>query len=176
MGGVVAKSPGTGPFIMKIHRFIGNFEINIGDLKINGKELLNQFRSVLKLKVGEKIILCDGKINEGVAEIKAYGKDYIEVEIQEVSVNKNEPVREVILYCSILKRENFELVVQKATEVGIKEIIPIITERTVKLDIRKDRLEKIIKEFRDTFAANIKDFEIIFDTHEHKYDFFPLAL
>lgn len=54
--------------------------------------------------------------------------------------------REVILYCAILKHENFELVVQKATEAGIKEIAPIITTRTIKLDIRKDRLEKIIKE------------------------------
>jgi len=131
---------------MKIHRFIGDFNIKPGSLKLKDKELLNQFRSVLKLKVREKIILCDGKMNEGMAEIKEYGKDYIEVEIKEVGVNKNEPEKQVILYCSILKRENFELVVQKATEIGIKEIVPIITERTVKLDIRKDRLEKIIRE------------------------------
>src|SRR3989344_4947911 len=131
---------------MKIHRFIGNFKIKIGALRINDEELLNQLRNVLKLKVGEKIILCDGRRNEGSAEIKEYGKDYVEVEIKEVGVNENEPEKQVILYCSILKRENFELVVQKATEIGIKEIVPIITERTVKLDIRKDRLEKIIRE------------------------------
>ena len=39
-----------------------------------------------------------------------------------------------------------------------------------------EALERIAKDFRDTFAENIRDFEIIFDTHEYKYDFFPLAL
>jgi len=34
-------------------------------------------------------------------------------------------------------------------------------------------LEKIIKDFRDFFAQNIKDFEIIFNTYEYKYDFYP---
>ncbi len=135
-----------GSFIMKTHRFIGDFNIRSGGLKLQDKELLNQFRSVLRLRVGEKVILCDGKMSEGIAEVKEYGKDYIEVEIKGVSVNKNEPEKQVILYCSILKRENFELVVQKVTEVGITEIIPLITDRTVKLDIRKERLAKIIKE------------------------------
>ncbi|OGN06492.1 MAG: hypothetical protein A3B86_03535 [Candidatus Yanofskybacteria bacterium RIFCSPHIGHO2_02_FULL_38_22b] len=131
---------------MKQHRFIGKFNIVPGIFKISDFELVNQIRNVLKLKVGEKVILCDGNNKEGVAEIKGYGKNLVEVEIQEISVNQNEPERNVVLYCSILKKENFELVVQKATEIGVKEIVPIITARTVKLDIRKDRLEKIIKE------------------------------
>ena len=51
-----------------------------------------------------------------------------------------------VLYCAILKRENFELVVQKATEIGVREIVPLITQRTVKLDIKEERLRKIITE------------------------------
>lgn len=131
---------------MRLHRFIRDFNLKVGELRLEDKELLNQCRSVLKLKVGEKIILCDGHRNEGLAEIKEYGKDFVEVAISEVGINKNEPERHVILYCAILKRENFELVVQKATEIGVKEIVPIVTERTVKLNIRPERLEKIIKE------------------------------
>jgi len=45
-----------------------------------------------------------------------------------------------------LKGEKFEWVVQKATEVGIKEIVPLLTRRTVKLNFRRERLEKIIQE------------------------------
>ena len=150
-----SKKPLTGPFIMKIHRFIGDFNVRLGSLKLQDRELLNQFRSVLRLKVGEKLILCYGRRNEGTAEIKEYGKDYVEVEIKEAGVNKNEPEKQVTLYCAILKRENFELVVQKATEVGVKEIVPIITKRTVKLDIRKERLEKIIKEAAEQSGRGI---------------------
>ncbi|OGM99304.1 MAG: hypothetical protein A2817_00430 [Candidatus Yanofskybacteria bacterium RIFCSPHIGHO2_01_FULL_39_8b] len=131
---------------MRLYRFIGDFQFKVGKLEIKDKELFSQLRNVLRLKAGEKIILCDGRMNEAVAEIMIYGKDFVEIEIKEIKTNQNEPERHVILYCSILKKENFELVVQKATEVGVKEIVPLITERTVKLNIRKDRLEKIIKE------------------------------
>ena len=54
--------------------------------------------------------------------------------------------RTAVLYVSILKRENFELVVQKATEVGISKIVPMLCARTVKTGLRQDRLEKIAKE------------------------------
>lgn len=131
---------------MKLHRFINELKLKKGNIKIENRELLNQLRTVLRLKAGEKIILCDGAMNEGVAEIKGYGKECVEVEILEITRNQSELERHVVLYCSILKKENFELVVQKATEVGVAEIVPIITERTVKLNLRKDRLEKIAKE------------------------------
>ena len=133
-------------YIMKTHRFIGDFRLKIGDIKLEDKDFLNQFRNVLKLKIGETVVLCDGNMNEGMAEIKEYGEDFIRLQIKEVGFNINEPERRVILYCSVLKRENFELVVQKATEAGVEEIVPMITERTIKLNIRLDRLEKIIRE------------------------------
>jgi 16S rRNA (uracil1498-N3)-methyltransferase len=53
---------------------------------------------------------------------------------------------QAILYCAVLKKENFELVVQKATEIGVAKIVPVITERTVKLGINMERLHKIIVE------------------------------
>ena len=53
------------------------------------------------------------------------------------------------------KKENFELVVQKAVEIGVKEIIPIITKRTVKLNLKYDRLEKIIKEAAEQSGRGI---------------------
>ena len=36
-------------------------------------------KKVGKLKVGEKITLCDGRLNEGLAEIKSYGKNFFEI-------------------------------------------------------------------------------------------------
>src|SRR3989344_5822359 len=131
---------------MRLNRFIVNFKIKSGNSKLEDRELFNQIRNVLKLKVGDKIILSDGGGNEATANILGYKRDFIEVSISDVTVNQNEADRQVILYCAVLKKENFELVVQKATEIGVKEIVPIITERTIKLNIRQDRLEKIIRE------------------------------
>lgn len=131
---------------MRLHRFIGNFDFSQDRFKIFDAEILNQAKNVLRLKKGNSIILADGKLNEAVVRIIEFDKKSLEVEILERNVNKNEPERRGILYCSILKRENFEWVVQKATEVGIKEIVPVISGRTIKLGLKKERLEKIIKE------------------------------
>ena len=79
-------------------------------------------------------------------KILLLAKDKAELEILEIIKNKNESENHVNLYCSILKKENFELAVQKAVEVGVKEITPIITKRTIKLGLNTERLEKIIKE------------------------------
>ena len=132
--------------IKKTHRFISDFNIRVGEYVITDQELIHQTWDVLKLRSGERIVLCDGNLNEGTATIIERNNSGIVTEIDEVSRNLNEPSREVVLYCAILKSENFELACQKSTEVGVSEIVPVITERTVKLNLRYDRLQKIIKE------------------------------
>lgn len=131
---------------MRIHRFIKNINIKLGDLRIADKELYNQLNKVLKLKVGEKIIICDGQMHEGSAEISGYDKNAVDLSIINVSKNSAEPKINTTLYCAVLKNDNFEFVAQKATELGAKKIVPIITARTVKLSLKYERLEKIIKE------------------------------
>ncbi len=131
---------------MKIYRFIGNFNLELGRIKISDAEIYHKAKNVLRLNIGEKIILGDGKNHEATAEIIGFGKNLIEVNVLEINENKNESEVCGVLYCSILKRENFEWVVQKATEAGIKEIIPVISSRTVKFGIKEDRFRKIILE------------------------------
>lgn len=140
---------------MKIHRFIGDFDLSQEEVKIFDSEFLNQTRNVLKLKKGEQIILGDGKLNEATVEIKELDKEFLSGKVLKKEKNQNEPETYSVLYCSILKRENFELVVQKVVEVGIKEISPIITKRTVKLNLRADRLDKIIKEAAEQSGRGI---------------------
>lgn len=96
---------------MKLHRFIGDFILKPGNTKLSDKELLSQIRNVLKLRVGERVVLCDGNMNEGIGELKGYSGNIIDIKILETMKNQNEPDRHVILYCSVLKKDNFELVV-----------------------------------------------------------------
>lgn len=131
---------------MKIHRFIGPFDIGLDRISITDADVVNQIAHVLRLQIGERILLADGSGRECIVEIIEMRKHEIICSVVERSENKNEPRVHAVLYCAILKSENFELVVQKATEVGISEIVPLITQRTIKLDIKAERLEKIIKE------------------------------
>jgi 16S rRNA (uracil1498-N3)-methyltransferase len=129
---------------MKIHRFIG---------RIEDREISRQIQDVLKLKAGERIVLSDGKGHDELVEITSLGK-----EIKYKIVEKLQPVhpeREIHLYLAILKKENFELAVQKAVECGVSKIVPVITERTIKTGLNTTRLEKIIIEASEQCGRSI---------------------
>lgn len=134
----------------KIHRFITNFNDDKSVIEINDKDVVRQIGRVLKLRSGERVIIGKGDGLEVLAKIVKTEKGVIYLEPQKVIKNENEPSRHVALYCSILKKENFEMAAQKATEIGVSAITPIITKRTVKTNINIERLNKIIKEAADT--------------------------
>lgn len=137
---------------MKIHRFIDNFDLSKEVLEITG-EIAKQMALVLKLKIGEKIELSDGKGISAIAEIAKIDKKSVNVKILEIIKNKSTD-KNTTLYCAILKKENFELVVQKATECGISKIVPIISERTIKTGLNLERLQKIAKEASEQSGRN----------------------
>lgn len=116
------------------------------EIEVKDKRIVHQLVKVLRVKEGQEIELCDGKMTEAEAEVTKVEKNGIRAEIKKVYKNTKEPSRNARLFCSVLKKDNFEWVAQKATEVGVKEITPIITERTVKNNLRIDRLHKIALE------------------------------
>lgn len=131
---------------MRLHRFIGTFDLSAEQLIVDDAELSSQLSKVLRLKSGDEVILCDGNGFEARAEIRSIRATSASFKLGKKERVVSEPESSVTLYCSILKRENFDLVVQKATEVGVKKIVPLICERTVKQELKADRLAKIAKE------------------------------
>lgn len=140
---------------MKIHRFIGDFDLFRPTPTSKDSELINQIKNVLRLSVGEQVVLFDGNGLEALANIGSIGKDIVSFNILEKKEVTFEATRTVVAYCSILKRENFELIVQKAVECGVKKIVPIISDRTIKTGLKIDRLEKIIKEASEQCGRGI---------------------
>ena len=140
---------------MRTHRFIGDFNFSGDRIEIGDPDIVRQMRSVLRLEVGKEVILGNGNKDEVVAVIAEIKKNSIEFQVVKRMKNMNEPKIEVVLYCAILKSEHFEFVVEKATEVGVHEIVPILTERTVKLDVRVDRLSKIAREAAEQSGRGI---------------------
>lgn len=129
----------------KLQRFIKDINLSDRDIRIDDANLLNQVKNVFRLKAGDNIIISDGRGSAGTCKIKSFSKGGLEVTVLETVqdlTSKNQPA----LYCAVLKKENFEFVVQKAVECGIGKIVPIVTDRTIKLNLNLDRLEKIAKE------------------------------
>ncbi len=140
---------------MKIHRFINNFKKEGSLIKITDPKIFHQLKKVLKIKSGEVVILSEGNGIDFSTKLKTFGKDFVEFEILEERENQNEPKRKIFLFAAILKRENFEFIIQKGTEIGVEEFFPIITERTVKLDLNLERLRKIAKEASEQSGRGI---------------------
>lgn len=140
---------------MRLHRFFIKENANGKIIRITDGDLIKQWRDVLRLKNGAEVFVFNGNGMEVRTKIANLSKDGAELEVIDVFKNENEPERKVILYCSLLKHENFELVVKKATEVGACDIVPIIAERTEKLNLRADRLGKIIKEAAEQSGRTI---------------------
>lgn len=137
---------------MKIHRFIDNFDLSGNEVEITG-EIAHQMAKVLKLEIGEQVELCDGKGLNALGKIKTLSKNSAVVEIDKIT--KESPAQKsVTLFCAVLKKENFELVVQKATECGVSKIIPIITTRTIKMGLNIERLQKIAREACEQSGRN----------------------
>lgn len=130
---------------MKLHRFIINAALS-SSIRIRDKEVANQIQNVLRLKEGDRLIVCDGSMHEAEAIVTSLGKDTVEISLGEIRRNTAEASRKVIVYLSILKGEHFDMALEKATECGVSEIVPLITERTVKQGVREERAQKILKE------------------------------
>lgn len=131
---------------MKIHRFIARVERVGNNYFITKPDIVFQMFTVLKLKPGETIIITDGKGKEESFEIKAIKKTQVEVQKKESMKKNTQESTPLHAYVSILKKDNFELAVQKMTELGITDITPVLSDRTVKTGYNKERLEKIITE------------------------------
>ena len=98
---------------------------------------------VLRMKEGEQLNLTDGKGNLFETEIIGSHKKHCEVKVQGTR-NKEKGARKITIAISLLKNTNrFEWFLEKATEIGVSEIIPLICERTEKEKFRFERMNSI---------------------------------
>lgn len=109
---------------------------NIGDktIRITDKQDIQHIVKVLRLREGDKIDISDSVKWEYETEISYIDKDYVEAIILDRQKFTNEPFTKVTLFQGIPKQGKMELIIQKTVELGIYEIIPVFTDRTVVTD------------------------------------------
>jgi 16S rRNA (uracil1498-N3)-methyltransferase len=103
-------------------------------------------RDVLRLREADEVFVFDGEGREFQGPIKKIGrgKEVCEIQIlQEVTPSSPEATLDLTLAVALLKGEKFDLVVQKAVELGVKKIVPLLTKRAdVKLRDTADAEKK----------------------------------
>jgi 16S rRNA (uracil1498-N3)-methyltransferase len=107
-----------------------NIDLDTGNLVVDGDEFHHLVR-VLRKKAGEKILVTDGNGLRCEVRISTVGKASFSGEILSSS-SVEQPETSVTVALSLLKApQRFELFLEKATELGVSSIIPMITARTL---------------------------------------------
>ena len=136
---------------MRLHRFYVT-QI-IGDKKeieIHSPELIHQIKNVFRLNVRDKVIIFNGTGFDYECNIDGFGNEskissnsVIRLTVVGSIRNNNISKREIFLCAGIVKKDNFEWIVEKATELGVTGILPISAERSEKKSLNEERLRKI---------------------------------
>lgn len=110
-----------------------------------------QIYRVLRLKTGSEILLLDGLGFEYPARLCEVSETHCTAMVQTKQFSPGEPATHLTMLVGITQREKFELILQKCTEIGVSEIMPIITTRTLMqktADVadKYPRWQKIIRE------------------------------
>lgn len=132
---------------MRLHRFyIDPAEQQLtNEFWIQSVELRNQWLKVFRYRVGDEIVLFDGKSAERLYKINRIEPDAVQLQLVTEFVRKL-PERDVYLFWSLLKKDKNEWVVQKCTELGVSHFNPILAERSEKTGFNIDRAVKIAQE------------------------------
>jgi 16S rRNA (uracil1498-N3)-methyltransferase len=100
---------------------------------------------VLRMQEGEALVLTDGMGLRAMAIILDAHKKHCRVKISEKKFQKSD-VSHVTIALSVLKNTNrFEWFLEKATELGVSEIIPLKCSRTEKQQFRMERMQSIVE-------------------------------
>lgn len=131
----------------KIHRFLVDSIPDVALFTLDEPGLIHQVHAVLALRAGEDItIFTDGGPDERVT-IEKSDRDKLSVRRKEtIDTTRTRPPLLLTVGISIPKGTTLELIVQKLTELGVYEIVPIISGRTVKAGVRMERLRSISDE------------------------------
>jgi 16S rRNA (uracil1498-N3)-methyltransferase len=114
-----------------MHKFFVPKENIVDNVAIIDGEDVKHIYRVLRLKISDKVSInnCEGK--EYIGEITLIDKKQVNINLlQDNPINNESPI-EVYLFQGLPKSTKMDLIVQKNTELGVKAITPIITERVV---------------------------------------------
>lgn len=128
-----------------LHRFFVSAEnLQDQDLVLSGKQA-HQIRDVLRLGAGEHIIALDNRGAEFEVALTTIGRGEVKGRVIEKQQATGEPDVEITLYQSMLKKDNFEWVLQKCTEVGVARFVPLLTQRSLPRDCDSIRINKLAR-------------------------------
>lgn len=125
-------------FFIDTNQIVSNNQI-----QIIGEDV-NHIKNVLRLNIGDKIKICDKNNSTNyVSEISEITNKYINCNILEIAENTAEGNVELHIFQGLPKADKMELIIQKGTELGVSQFIPVSFKRSIVKISGKDEIKKI---------------------------------
>ena len=149
--------------------FVDKDAFSSDPIVISGEEA-NHIIKVLRMKEGESLTVFDTEGNCADGVIEKIGQKEVSVSVKRRYESDTEPKLKITLFQGIPKNPKMDLIIQKATELGVTKIVPVNTKRIVakiEKDAKMDRLRRIAfeaaKQCGRAYVPKISD-PVSFDT------------
>lgn len=106
---------------------------------------------VMRVSPGDAVILCDDVTGEWAAEVVDAAKRHVTLSVKE-QLREREEVPDFWLCPALLKKDRFDLVLEKATELGVARIAPVVMRRCVADKLNAERADTIVTEAAEQCA------------------------
>jgi len=126
-------------------RLYCNQKLSLNNIIVLNKTDTHYLKNVMRCKKNDQINLFNENDQEFFSKILEIKKYETILEIFELS-NNTEIINDIFLIFSLVKKNKMDFIIQKATELGVRKIFPILTERSSIRDINLSRMVSIAKE------------------------------
>jgi 16S rRNA (uracil1498-N3)-methyltransferase len=121
-----------------------------GELTLDGPQAHYLLR-VMRAAAGDAVILCDDRTGEWAAEVTTAGKRDLSLRLTQ-RLREREQVPDLWLCPALLKKDRFDLMLEKATELGVRRIAPVLARRCVADRLNPERARTIVTEAAEQCA------------------------
>ena len=137
--------------LILMHRFFVSPTAFNGQLVTLTGDQAHQVRRVLRMRLGDRITVLDNRGWAYESILVAVGDDSVKFQVVRRWASAGEPRTHITLLQAVLKGDRFGWALQKGTEIGVSQFVPLICERNVVKDLdaveqKRARWERIIRE------------------------------
>ena len=110
--------------------YITDEQICNDEIFIEGGDV-NHIRNVLRLEKGDWVVACNGEGKDYVSRIASIEKEQVVLQVEKVQETGTELPTKITLFQGLPKKDKMEFIIQKAVELGVCEIVPVMMKRCV---------------------------------------------
>lgn len=125
--------------------FVNSEQINNNEIKIIGNDV-NHIKNVLRLSINDKIKICDKDEHVNYnCRISNIDNEYVITQIIDEEKSNVEAKTQIHVFQGLPKGDKMEFIIEKLTEIGVKELTPVPMKRSVVKLQEKDKQKKMVR-------------------------------